>query len=1374
MSDLPPEPRPRRGFLRGWRKFAAALLVVLLLLVVCLPWIAGSFAPGLVARAFAERFQGKIELGGAQLSWFGTQTLKDAVLFDPQGHEVARLDVELPSLVELARGGGHALGTIRAQLRAALVADEQGVTNLERALAPRAAAQSTAGAHTPDTEAASASGPEPELELELTSPLCSWSDAHTRAAGAPFEVRGLRVHVALHPGTPARFEAKAEFAGEHPGTLALDAEVAGLRTQGALGFSKARASGKVQGFSSAMLDGLAQQHGRLEQVLGERFDLSFELSELSQNSGTLSCALQSPRTHLVLEGRVQDGILRCSEQRGFSLELGEPRALLEGFLAPLLPPGTALVWPATDSSWKLECPTLALPLPSAAPADRAGWVELLGRAELDAHLSIPGPIGFQNELTRGINLQPALSGLDLRIVAGSKKPLSASFDARLIAGETGTLHAELLAADPWTTLARGELPVVDGKLEIKDVSNATLDALLGREHFLTEGLGRVLELRVAIEQASLAGGTLEATLHSANIDLGLHGSVVEGNLIGSTEHVCELRFAPPAGWLERQLGPALPPGAKLRLEAQPFGAKIMNFSLPLQAADLDARLAGTQASVRLSLPGFSLTLADGREVALDTSVTVASLGRGGRCALRSDLRLVKPGPSTCVLQGDLTGIGELARGVLPPLSFDLSLAQLPTSSLEPWIASGGRASALLGEKLDLKLRAEQLDLRGGTLDLLVHSSKLEARLALAGAKGTWRSSGAETDRVALALEPADLTRELGPFLPEGTQLALDPKAATLELRLRELALVMPADPALLADPAQLASALRAKVELLLPGCSFTNALTKQAGIEPALENAVLQAEVADKGELVLGFDARIGGAGDARLHAEARGSSLESGSARLRIQALPASIVDALIGQPAALSGLLGDTLELEGDFERAARGSGALSFTLRAPHGEAGAAGKLEAGAFVLAEPAGLHVRLEPTDAWLAGQLAGRLPAGSQLRRASGLPRPFDLSLHAERIALPTGTQTLTQALAGTAARLDVQLPDLAFEQAGSAPLELRDLVLGAKLSQQPGSSLALHGKIAGDPAGDLAFEFRALDALALLAEENGLARFRIAAHGSAHGVPIGIVDALAGQGGLLVEALGARADLSLESSGISLDAGTFVVDLVSPQAPVHFDGEMSKGELRVTKPKGASARFGLGPLTSTRFVGRIVPLVCEVTKPEGAAPASVEVDALSLPLNGDLSKLDGLLRVDLGEINYAVLPGLKGLFGSQAQKPVKLPAFAVPIQKGVVRYDKLVLPIGGHEYSFHGSYSLVDGAMQLGTSIPLELLGSKVNSELDKARGLIDGKTLVPIEIRGTFSKPQFSIGKGFLDDVVKKALGGALESGLEGLLKKKKKPN
>ncbi|MBK7643249.1 MAG: hypothetical protein IPJ19_09385 [Planctomycetes bacterium] len=866
MSDPSMTPAPRRPFFRGWRKLAALLLGALLILSVCLPWIAGALAPGFVERAFAERFEGRLSVGAVHLSWFGAQSLEDLRLSDPQGAEVARLDVQLPSLGQLARGGGRALGTIAVQLQAALVADDAGISNLERALAPRKARPPPANSESSGSSTATP-GAEPEVELVLTSPLCSWSDVRTRASGKPFEVHDLRVRVALHPGQPAQLEARARIAGAQEGELELDAQVDGLRTQAAPGFTKARAKGKVRGFSSAMLDALAQQHGALEQVLGPSFDLSFELGELGPRSGTLSCALQSERTHLVVEGRVQDGLLRLAEQRGFALELGEPRAFVEHYLASFLPPATQLVWSDVVAPWKLECAVLELPLPSAPPANAAELSALLAGLRVDASLSIPGPIGLENELTRGVHLHPALSGLACRIRSGEHTPLVAEADARLIAGETGKLHAELRSSAPWGALARGEIPVLDGRVAAMGISNATLDAVLGREGFLAEGFGRSLDLTLDFAGASLAGGTIDATLHSANIDLGVHARVEDGNLVGVGDHGLELHFAPPTGWIERQTGPFLPQGLALSLSTPVLGIIAQDYSLPLRAADLDACLAQTQAHVNLDLPGCALALPDGRVFELGISLVRVTLGKGGRCALRDEFGLVRPGPAACVLTGDVANLGDLARGSVPPVSFDLSLSRLPTKSLEPWIASGGRAQALLGELVDLKLRGEQLDLRGGALDLLLHAPKLDARLAFAGEKGTWRSSGGEADRIALTLEPADLARELGPYLPPGTQLALDPKSTQLELSLHEFSLVLPADPGQLADPVALLAAVRAKLGVALPGCSFTNALTKEAGITPALVGAHAEAELADGGVLGVVFDAGIGGAGAARVHA---------------------------------------------------------------------------------------------------------------------------------------------------------------------------------------------------------------------------------------------------------------------------------------------------------------------------------------------------------------------------------------------------------------------------------------------------------------------------------------------------------------------------
>jgi hypothetical protein len=146
---------------------------------------------------------------------------------------------------------------------------------------------------------------------------------------------------------------------------------------------------------------------------------------------------------------------------------------------------------------------------------------------------------------------------------------------------------------------------------------------------------------------------------------------------------------------------------------------------------------------------------------------------------------------------------------------------------------------------------------------------------------------------------------------------------------------------------------------------------------------------------------------------------------------------------------------------------------------------------------------------------------------------------------------------------------------------------------------------------------------------------------------------------------------------------------------------------------------------------------------------------------------------------VSYALLPGLSDLVGSLASmKSATLKPITVPIEKGVARYERLPIRIGAHEVPFRGSFNLVDRSLSLGADVPLALLGKKINSQLDAVREYLPPDLVVPIEIKGTWSKPRVSIAKSFLDDVVEKAAAKAAEKGLggllDGLLDKKKKKN
>jgi hypothetical protein len=124
-----------------WGAIALGLLLVLLAVVVFVfPSMLANAARGFVERAVAERLHGRVALGELELAWSSPQTLHSVELFDPEGKRVLAATIVAPSLRQLL--DGEQLGRARIELEADLVADDFGVTNLERALAPRETASS--------------------------------------------------------------------------------------------------------------------------------------------------------------------------------------------------------------------------------------------------------------------------------------------------------------------------------------------------------------------------------------------------------------------------------------------------------------------------------------------------------------------------------------------------------------------------------------------------------------------------------------------------------------------------------------------------------------------------------------------------------------------------------------------------------------------------------------------------------------------------------------------------------------------------------------------------------------------------------------------------------------------------------------------------------------------------------------------------------------------------------------------------------------------------------------------------------------------------------------------------------------------------------
>ena len=484
--------------------------------------------------------------------------------------------------------------------------------------------------------------------------------------------------------------------------------------------------------------------------------------------------------------------------------------------------------------------------------------------------------------------------------------------------------------------------------------------------------------------------------------------------------------------------------------------------------------------------------------------------------------------------------------------------------------------------------------------------------------------------------------------------------------------------------------------------------------------------------------------------------------------------------QPLAAQ-VLGETLSFDARSSPTAVGASALSLALTAARLQLSASCELSQEFLRLHGEPGLTLSVRPTPQVLATLLAERVPAGASL------------ALSEEGSALTFTVGTLEVPLGASAAAdqaallrqvrgdLALALPALVWRQPPAAgagePLRIELTGTRALVSLTPESGLTAHltGAVSGQEQDGIDLRLLARDPAALLTGGDPAAPVEV--QGGARGLPTALVDAFAAQEGLLVDVLGPRLDLELSGRWPDPDE-PLRARLSSGATRVELAARIEDGVLVATGAQGLKASTPLSPLYSQRIVGRLVPLVVGLSKPEGAPPVGLEVSDFTLPLDGDLSRLDANVRLDLNQVVYQLLPGLEGLGAAAAaasgatNRLVNIPPLTLQVRQGVVRYERLPLELGGQSLVFRGSFDLATLELDLATELPLSALGTRVSAELEKVREYVDPAIPVPLELKGPWSKPRLSVGKEFLETALKSAAQGALERGLKGLLERRKK--
>ncbi len=1184
VTSVPSAPAPKKrgplGFLfrttLGCIAFAFGSLVVLILL---LPTMLSGFVARTAVGAFDEQYLGRLEIASVDLAWFQPQTVHGLVLRDPDGAQVARAELTAPSLWSLLTRGDGRYGTIAAEAEADFVADDAGLTNLQRALARRTPrVESEVGDPGSQTSLDLALVIEQlDVDVRVNAKRLTWSDAQTRALGRPFELRDVVATVVAKPGQPIVAHVGGEIRGEQPGVLEVDAAVHGpIDFSQSWPLGRTEAKGRVEGFSTAMVDGLANLRGNLVEVLGPTFALRFDVSAASADAGQADVTIDGERGDLALHVRLENGELIALEKPFLVANVPYPKGILERLVRENLPADARLTLADAGKPWIVRVTRLRIPLPDPNARDMAALRPALEKAEIDVDVDLPGSAAFETDALRKAGFSAGLSAIRLTAQVKPGQPLVARLDAALDAGAPGKVTVDVKSPGFFAAMAEKRVPAIDLDANVEGLSTLALGEIAGQGERIAGALGPVAQLSLTARGASLDGGDLRVVLKSERLDADVGARIASGQLTVATP--TRLTWTPSAEFLQQELAGKLPEGAQLAVDG-PVTLQIAELSALIRDAKTGA-FAGTDALVAGLAARGTLTL---------PAATFSRASAGS-----------------------------------PPVNFALRAGVVVFD-----VAAGAPPHAQLGA------------------DVVLDSvARLEAEV-------TFRES-------------------LAALMKSETKPSL---TATVALR--------------------------------------------------GLDTAALE-----------------------RLTAQA--------------------------GQ---LAPLLGPKLQLMATVEGRLPESGTVDVAVVGSLGRTTLKGRLDAGRFVAQGQEGIDATLPVTAEFLRARIGDSLPAGTRIEVVTaGEP----IRVQVRDIVLPLEAKDLAERLSGTSLKLTASLPALAYADTKTDAAKQRVVVEKGQLeaSLVPGEKpfVKLHAQVVDAKPGSVAIDVAALKPLAVLSQEGAWKTFPVSLKVRVENMPTAIVDVIAKQDGLLLEALGPTMLADVDAPDLSFDRGGFKATMSSEKQMVSVEGRLEGGNLIIEKREGLDASLALGPLVTDRILGRLLPffhgaklsaLSEQVGQSVAFKPFKIESDSLSVPIEGDISKLNAVLKVDLGTFSWDLPPVLNDLKFLQDVGEFRLPSFTVPIQDGVARYDRLPIQLGSKQMVVSGSVHLVDGEMQLTTELPLALLGKSFDRELAQIRQFVPLDTVIPIELRGTWNKPRIGFPDGYLKKLLEGAAGKAAEKGLGDLL-------
>jgi len=282
--------------------------------------------------------------------------------------------------------------------------------------------------------------------------------------------------------------------------------------------------------------------------------------------------------------------------------------------------------------------------------------------------------------------------------------------------------------------------------------------------------------------------------------------------------------------------------------------------------------------------------------------------------------------------------------------------------------------------------------------------------------------------------------------------------------------------------------------------------------------------------------------------------------------------------------------------------------------------------------------------------------------------------------------------------------------------------------------------------------------------------------------GLHTAVVDGLADMQGLLVAALGPRVDAVANADDFSRNTGTLETRIEASNG--WLDGKVAgRANALIIDPESpVHAELDLTPPLRQRLLYKIHPILADIRTTE--QPLRATIGASSIPLDGDVSRLDARLEITVGKVEFdSGSEALTLLTLANATDAGTLPGEIEPIRatihKGVVTYERFAVKIDKYTFIYTGTINLNTRYVDLKTEIPLDGLAGTFH-ELE---GYTDNVS-VPILYRGTFGNVRLEVEPEFLAEAaaqigirhgiseLERQTGVPIGDILDGLFGKKKK--